>query len=169
MRTAPEQRQINEHVLDITFNAWDRHCTALINLLEALPETALHARALPSSPTIAEMFTHMHHERLISVQENAPEVNVAVPAIEWADVPDPKEVVVMLTESALAVRRAVETRLHAEQRFDKDFAHPTQLIAFLIFHEGYHHGQIKLALKAVNASLADDVVGQKIWDVWRAR
>lgn len=169
MNATPEQQHLNQRILEIAFDAWDRHCTALVNLLEALPETALHARALPSSPTIAEMFTHMHHERLISVQENAPEANVVVPTVEWADVPDPKAVVDMLVESAASVRRAVELRVHAGQRMDKDFAHPTQLMTFLIFHEGYHHGQIKLALKAVNASLPDDVVGLKIWDVWRAR
>jgi hypothetical protein len=36
----------------------------------------------------------------------------------------------------------------------------------MLWHEGYHHGQIKLALKAAGCPLADDVVGPVTWRVW---
>jgi hypothetical protein len=39
----------------------------------------------------------------------------------------------------------------------------------LIFHEGYHHGQIKLALKAAGRPLSDQDAGPLTWDVWRRR
>jgi uncharacterized damage-inducible protein DinB len=40
---------------------------------------------------------------------------------------------------------------------------------FLIFHEGCHHGQIKLALEAVGRPLPDADAGPVTWRVWRAR
>lgn len=156
-------------VLSALLDSWDRGNTALINLLGLLPPGGLDARAMPGSPTIAEMFTHMHHERMVSVLENAPEAAGEVPATEWRHEPDLHQIAAMLTESGKRVRDAVTRRVAAGQGLDRDFAHPIQLIAFLIFHEGYHHGQIKLALKAIGRAPADDEVGSRIWDVWRAR
>jgi hypothetical protein len=43
------------------------------------------------------------------------------------------------------------------------------MLQFLVFHESYHHGQIKLALKAAGMALDDEVAGPVSWDVWRAR
>ena len=75
----------------------------------------------------------------------------------------------MLSESARKVRDAVVARIEADRPMDKDFAHPIQLLQFLIFHEGYHHGQIKLALKAAGQPMPDAVAGPLTWQVWRAR
>jgi hypothetical protein len=36
----------------------------------------------------------------------------------------------------------------------------------MLWHEGYHHGQIKLALKASGRPLADEVAGPATWGVW---
>ena len=43
---------------------------------------------MAGSPTVAEMFTHMHHERMVSVLENVPESAVVVPDKEWNHEPD---------------------------------------------------------------------------------
>jgi uncharacterized damage-inducible protein DinB len=36
----------------------------------------------------------------------------------------------------------------------------------MIWHEGYHHGQIKLALKATGRPLTDQEAGRVTWDAW---
>ena len=36
----------------------------------------------------------------------------------------------------------------------------------MIWHEGYHHGQIKLTLKLAGQPLDDEDVGLVTWDVW---
>ena len=163
--TAARGRRTLAAILD----SWDRSNVALINLLRAIPNGGLDARAMAGSPTVAEMFTHMHHERMVSVLENVPECAGPVPAQEWQHEPDAERIAQMLLESGRRVREAVQRRVDAERDLDRDFAHPTQLLQFLIFHEGYHHGQIKLALKAAGCQIADEVVGTRIWDVWRAR
>ncbi len=65
----------------------------------------------------------------------------------------------MLAESGKRVRDAVQGRALADLSLDRDFAHPIQLLQFLIFHDGYHHGQIKLALKAAGSPIADEDAG----------
>ena len=36
----------------------------------------------------------------------------------------------------------------------------------MIWHEGYHHGQIKLALKLAGHPITDDEAGPVTWSVW---
>lgn len=156
-------------LLDALLDAWDRHQTALLNLLGALQEGGLGARAMEGSPTVAEMLTHVHHERMVSVLENAPEHAGEMPAGEWIDERDPGRIAEALTASAARVRGAVKARVEAGRGLDRDFAHPAQLLTFLIFHEGYHHGQIKLALKAAGCPMPDSEAGPLTWAVWRRR
>jgi methionine salvage enolase-phosphatase E1 len=53
----------------------------------------------------------------------------------------------LLNTSARAVRDAVKGKLEAGQEMDLHYDHPVLLLQPMIWHEGYHHGQIKLALK----------------------
>ena len=46
------------------------------------------------------------------------------------------------------------------------YDHPILLLQHMIWHEGYHHGQIKLALKATGRPMADEEAGPVTWDVW---
>jgi hypothetical protein len=36
----------------------------------------------------------------------------------------------------------------------------------MVWHEGYHHGQIKLALKATGRAIDDEEAGRVTWHVW---
>ena len=158
-----------QQLLDALLDSWDRNNVVLVNLLRAIPDGGLDARAMAGSPTVGEMFTHMHHERMVSVLENAPECAGQVPAQEWNPERDADCIAQMLDESGKRVRDAVQSRVEADRSLDQDFAHPIQLLQFLIFHEGYHHGQIKLALKAAGCPIADAEAGPLTWDVWRKR
>lgn len=169
MTLAHMKAETRRHLLHALLDSWDRSNTVLVNLLRAIPDGGLEARAMAGSPTVAEMFTHMHHERMVSVLENAPEHAGEVPAQEWSPERDPQRIAQMLEESAGRVREAVKGRTEAGRDLDLGFAHPVQLVQFLIFHEGYHHGQIKLALKAAGCPIADADAGPLTWDVWRAR
>jgi uncharacterized damage-inducible protein DinB len=156
-------------LLDAVVDSWDRHSRVLLNLLQLIPTHGLDARVREGSPTVSQMFMHMHHERMVSVLENAPEYAGTVPTEEWRHERDANQISEMLHESAKRVRDAVTGRIEANRNLDHDFAHPIQLLAFLIFHEGYHHGQIKSALKSAGCPIADADAGPVTWDVWRAR
>jgi uncharacterized damage-inducible protein DinB len=157
---------MDQLLLDALLNSWDRNNTILVNLLRALPEGGLEARAMDGSPTVAELFTHMRYVRLVFVFEAAPEFATNVPEEEWVAERDPERIAQTLNESAKTVRDAVMGRLEAGQAMDLHYDHPILLLQHMIWHEGYHHGQIKLALRAAGQAIEDDVAGPVTWGVW---
>jgi len=72
----------------------------------------------------------------------------------------------MLNDSAKAVRDAVQSRVEAGRGMDIHYDHPILLLQHMLWHEGYHHGQIKLALKVSGSPLLDEAAGPLTWDIW---
>jgi uncharacterized damage-inducible protein DinB len=46
------------------------------------------------------------------------------------------------------------------------YDHPILLLQHMLWHEGYHHGQMKLALKVAGRPLPDKEAGPLTWRVW---
>jgi uncharacterized damage-inducible protein DinB len=156
----------DQSLLEALLDSWDLNNAILLNLLRALPEGGLEARALSGSPSVAELFTHIHFVRLVFISEDAPEFARDLPEEEWMDERDPGRITQMLNDSAKAVRDAVRGRLEAGQDMNLHYDHPILLLQHMLWHEGYHHGQIKLALKATGRPLTDNEAGPVTWDVW---
>jgi uncharacterized damage-inducible protein DinB len=156
-------------LLEVLLDSWERNNTIMLNLLRSLPEGGLEVKAMASSPSVAQQFTHIHHERLVSVFEEAPEFARNVPDEEWRVEPDRDRIAQMLNDSAQAVRDAVRGRALAGRDMDLNYDHPILLLQLLLWHEGYHHGQIKLALKLAGHAISDDQAGPLTWDVWRKK
>ncbi|HMD33010.1 MAG TPA: DinB family protein [Candidatus Acidoferrales bacterium] len=161
MPDAPDQS-----LLEALLDSWDRNNTILLNLLRALPEGGLEARAMESSPSIAELFAHIHYVRLVFVFEDAPEFARELPKEEWVAEGDAGRIARMLDDSAKAVRDAVKGRLEAGRGMNLHYEHPVLLLQHMLWHEGYHHGQMKLALKIAGRPINDKEAGQVTWGVW---
>ena len=157
----PEQR-----LLEALLDSWNRNNTILLNLLRTLPQGALEVRAMDGSPSIAQLFTHIHFVRLIFVLEDAPEFAVELPKEEWAAERDPALIAQMLNGSAKAVRDAVASKVETRREMDLHYDHPILLLQHMIWHEGYHHGQIKLALKLAGRPISNEEAGPLTWSVW---
>jgi uncharacterized damage-inducible protein DinB len=153
-------------LLEALLESWDRNNTILLNLLRILPEGGLEARAMEDSPSVAEMFMHIHYVRLVFVSEDAPEFARPMPEGEWKAERDRSRIEQMLRESAKAVRDAVKGRLETGRGMDLHYDHPILLLQHMVWHEGYHHGQMKLALKAARRPLDDKTAGAGTWRVW---
>ena len=156
----------DRRLLDALLDSWDRNNTILVNLLRALPEATLEARAMDGSPSIGELFGHIHYVRLVFISEDAPEFGRTVPEEEWFVERDTERMTKMLNDSAMAVREAVKGRLEAGREMNLHYDHPILFLQHMIWHEGYHHGQIKLALKLAGHPMPDDQAGPLTWDVW---
>ena len=161
MSDAPDAR-----LLEALLDSWDRNNTILLNLLRALPEGGLEARAMEGSPSIAELFTHIPFVRLVFVFEDAPEFARALPASEWVAERDPERIAQMLNESAKVVRDAVKGRVEMGRDMDLHYDHPILLLQHMLWHEGYHHGQMKLALKLSGRPMTNEEAGPVTWGVW---
>ena len=157
---------VDEGLLEALLDSWDRNNTILVNLLRVLPEGGLTVRAVPDGPSVSELFTHMHSVRLVFVSEDAPEFATTLPASEWVDERDPGRIANLLDASAKVVRDAVRGRLEAGRPMDLHYDHPILLLQHMIWHEGYHHGQIKLALKVAGRPISDQQAGPGTWGVW---
>src|SRR5262249_54439624 len=114
----------DRRLLEALLDSWDRGNAILLNLLRALPEGGLEARAMEGSPTIAELLTHIHYVRLVLVSEDAPELARDLPEAEWVDERDPDRIARMLSDSAEVVREAVESRVEADRDMDRHYDHP---------------------------------------------
>lgn len=153
-------------LLDALLDSWDRNNRILVNLLRALPADAMELRAADGSPTVAQLFMHIHYVRLVFVEEDAREFAKPVPQDEWSAGADRDRLATLLNESAAVVRDAVKGRLQAGRDMDQHYDHPILMLQHMIWHEGYHHGQIKLALKAAGRPLDDKEIGKVTWGVW---
>jgi uncharacterized damage-inducible protein DinB len=153
-------------LLETLLDSWDRNNTILVNLLRAIPKASLEVRAMQGSPSVAELFGHVHYVRLVFVSEDAPELAVDVPEKEWVAEPDLERMAQLLNSSAKAVREAVKSRVEAGRGMDIHYDHPILLLQHMIWHEGYHHGQIKLVLKLSAQPMSNEEAGPLTWRVW---
>jgi methionine salvage enolase-phosphatase E1 len=109
---------------------------------------------------------HIHYVRLVFVVEDAPEFAKPLPEGEWRTERDRDRIAGMLDDSAKVVREAVAGRLQSGREMDRHYDHPLLMLQHMVWHEGYHHGQIKLALKAAGRPFDDEEIGAVTWDVW---
>ncbi len=72
----------------------------------------------------------------------------------------------MLNDSAKAVRDAVKSGVEAGRDMNLHYDHPILLLQHMLWHEGYHHGQMKLALKMTGRPMTDEEAGPVTWGVW---
>jgi uncharacterized damage-inducible protein DinB len=161
MSNAPDQS-----LLEALLDSWDRNNTIIVNLLGVLPEGGLETRAMPGSPSVAEMFTHIHYVRLIFISEDTPEFSGELPKEEWVAERDPVRIADMLNYSAKVVRDAVKSRVETNRDMELHYDHPILFLQHMLWHEGYHHGQIKLALKLAGRPIANEEAGPLTWRVW---
>ena len=157
---------LEQPLLEALLDSWDRNNTILLNLLRALPDGGLEVRAMEGSPSVAEMFTHIHYARLVFVFEDAPEFARELPKEEWATELDPGRIADMLNNSVKAVRDAVKSRVETGREMNLHYDHPILLLQHMLWHEGYHHGQMKLALKMAGRPMTDKEAGPVTWGVW---
>ena len=156
----------DESLLEALLDSWDRNNTILVNLLRAVPEDGMEARATEGSKTVAEMFLHIHGTRQFVLSEDAPEFAGEPLKQGWRETRDPDRIAEMLNESARALREAVKTRVESGKQMLVRYDHPILLLQHMVWHEGYHHGQIKLVLKAMGRPLDDEEIGRVTWHLW---
>jgi uncharacterized damage-inducible protein DinB len=155
-------QELVTQLLDI----WDRNNAIMLNLLKLLPAGALSVRALPHSPTIGQQLMHLYYIRLAHVEEATPRYAVPVPEEEWPYEDNAERLAGLFAESASVVRGALAAHLESGEPTDLHYDSPLIMLMHLIWHEAYHHGQIKLTLKLAGMALPDEPTGIMTWGVW---
>jgi len=153
-------------VLEPLLDSWDRNNAITVNLLRAVTPDAMDFTPVDGSPSIGQLFMHMHYVRLIFVEEDAPEFAGETPKGEWSVERDRDRLIKMLNDSAAVVRDAVRNRIESHREMLRHYDHPLLMLQHLIWHEGYHHGQIKLTLKMAGRPFEDEKIGPLTWAIW---
>jgi uncharacterized damage-inducible protein DinB len=171
MSNTPDQT-----LLKAILDSYERSNTILLNLLQALPEGGLDARAHPKSPTVAVHFAHMQSTRRYFLNDTAPEFASAIESLMSTldDVQiaehDLGRIAQQLTASARAICELVKARVQSGQPIKGEhvtYDHPILLLQHMLWHEGYHVGQIKLALKSIGFVMNEEQEESTIWALWR--
>lgn len=166
----------DQSVLQALLDSYQRNNTILLNLLRALPEGSLEARAMEGSPSVAVQFSHIHQVRLFWLTQTAPEFAENLAQLfgkegeDWIAERDPWRIEEGLKHSAQAVCDAVKSRLESGQAMKGEHAsydHPVLFLQHMLWHEGYHFGQMKLALKAAGQVWSDEEEEKLVWGLWR--
>jgi uncharacterized damage-inducible protein DinB len=169
-------QQNDQRVLEALLDSWARGNTILVNLLRALPPGGLEASAMAGSLSVAVQFSHVHHTRLYFLHQIAPELAANLEPLFRKDGEDriaerdPERIARALNASAQAVGQAVNTSLETGQTLKGDhvtYDHPVLFLQHMLWHEGYHVGQIKLALKTLGFTMSEEQEEETIWGVWR--
>src|SRR5258708_18370481 len=105
-----QDENLLEALLEALLDSWDRNNTILVNLLRAVPEGGLEARAVEGSKTVAEMFLHIHGTRWFVVSEDAPEFAGEPLEKGWRETRDVDRLAQMLNDSADRGRAALKSR-----------------------------------------------------------
>ncbi len=175
MSTESNKDVLNQHLLEALLDSWDRNNAIMVGVLRALPAGGLEARATKDSPCVAQLFMHVRYARICTVVENVLEFAAAHPDVgvpdneEWVDERDADRLECLLNESARVVRDAVKMALESSQPLTGmyiSYPHPVLLLQHMLWHEGYHVGQMKLALKATGYAMTDEQAGPVTWGVW---
>ena len=126
----------DQGLMEALLDSWDRNNTILVNLLRAVPVDGLEARAMEGSPSVAEMFTHMHFVRLVFVFEDAPEFGGSLPEKEWVAERDVERIAAMLNQSAKVVRDAVKSMVERGGEMKMHYDHPILFLQHMIGMRG---------------------------------
>lgn len=167
---------MNDSVLEALLDSFQRNNTILLNLLWALPEGGMDARALEGSLSVGEQFAHIQNTRLFWLEQVAPEFWEGQTQLfskdgdDWIAERHPQRIEEALRASAQAVCDAMKGRLETGQPMKGEHAsydHPVLFLQHMLWHEGYHFGQIKLALKAAGHVWSDEQEEKVVWSLWR--
>lgn len=166
----------SDNLLEALIDSYQRGNTILINLLYALPEGGLEASPMTGSMPVAAQFAHIQNTRLFWLNQVTPEFATNVTQLfqqdgqDWVAERDPIRIAEALNASAKAVGEAVKNRLETKQPMKGEHAsydHPVLFLQHMLWHEGYHFGQIKLALKAAGQVWNEEQEEKIVWSLWR--
>ncbi len=135
-------------------------------LLQAIPPDALGGVSASKGRSVGAMFAHLHNTRLMWLDAAAKDLRAGLAKIEKDQTGDPTFLRESLDASAAAidelVRRAIEGG-----RILGFKGPPAAFVGYLIAHDGYHWGEIGIAL-AQSGHPLDRKTAYGLWE-WGVR
>ncbi len=145
---------------------WQIHNRINLYLLDAVAPNALTGTAASKGRTVAQLFAHIHNNRVSWLEAAAPELMQGLAKIKKEEAADKPLLRQSLEESGLAVEELLKRGL-AGGRIKGFKPHTVAFIGYLIAHEAYHHGEIGVTLTQSGHPL-DKKIAYGMWE-WGVR
>lgn len=159
-------------VIDQLLDSWERQASMVASVAELLTEENRGLKANNATMTLDQQFCHIHkvrHGWLWAVsKEHEALLGSVYTNVNGQEQPiaDLDEIRNQLAISAKAVRDAAEVGLKAGGKFGP-YDNALLFIQHMVWHEGYHVGQIYSGL--LSSGLEPDEMWEEkhIWELWR--
>lgn len=153
--------------LDGLLLAWDRQQAMVLDLLDAVSDDHMSLRALEGRMTIGEHFQHIAQVRMYwlgQIASKNPGADITMPRLSFDGSREGMRQA--LEESHTAVRGYLVQALGTEANA-APYDHPALFFGHMLWHEGWHVGQIDLALERGGAELSEEWAERALWERWR--
>lgn len=135
-------------------------------ILASITPHALAATAGGKGRSVGSMFAHLHNSRLMWLDAAAKDLAAGVSKVEKVDTGDRDLLARSLEASGEAMAELVRRAL-AGKRITGFKRSPAAFVGYLVAHDGYHWGEIGIALNQGGVPL-DRTVAYGMWE-WGVR
>lgn len=131
---------------DPLLETWAINGRVVLYVLDAAAEAGLTGSGATRGRSVSEMFAHIHNVRLMWLQSAAPDLSGNLAKLEKGAAGDKATLARALTDSASAIGQ-MQSRALPSGKVKGFKPHAAAFVGYLISHEGYHLGEIAVALQ----------------------
>ena len=158
-------------IQQMLLDSWDRQARIVLSVAELVTEQNKDTKPTPDGMPLYEQLAHIHSVRRYWLSELDSEAAENLPASYlggWKDpINDLPKLNEMLKLSASAVHSCLETALSSNGTTWGAYDNPVLYLQHMIWHEGWHVGQIFQALRACCEAPTGEWEEQHVWGEWR--
>lgn len=159
---------------EMLLDSWDRQCQIVDAVAGRVTQQNRNAKPSPDGFSLAEQLCHMHGVRRHFLSQVAPHLfdKLGNSSIDDEGTPHPDLGVLRqnLRESGVAVREAVKEGLGRGGPMRGEtvtYDSPVLFLQHMIWHDGWHVGQIMLALRLNGEEPPEEWEEAELWGRWR--
>lgn len=162
------------NVFEALVESWDRQARIIDSLAELVTEKNRKIAPGEDRLELDRQLCHIHLARKGWLKQASPThleglgtVMVQVSEDDWQANPDLEVIREQVRLSAKAVRDAFTDAVAAGKETLEPYDHPVLFLQHMLWHEGWHAGQIILALRNAGEEPTEEWEEKHIWELWR--
>lgn len=160
---------------EIAIDVWNRQCRMLDSYANLVTEANKHLSANDQAMPLGKQLAHVQLVRYDWLGSVAPDLQEPLDYCfrevdgNWFPLDDLDEVRRQLKLSAAAVKEAYLRGERENQVPFGPYDHPYIFLQHMLWHEGWHVGQISLALRVHGLDPGDAWEEEHVWELWRGK
>ncbi len=159
--------------IEAMFVSWDRQCRILDNIAALVDGGNRKSKPHPERMTLDMQLCHVHETRYWWLGQTNKEFQgrlgdvVRQDGDDWVPVDDLGQIRDQLRVSGQAVKDCVEDAVAKGIQPLGGYDHPVLFLEHMVWHEGWHVGQMMLCLVNAGQEPSDEWEEANVWGLWR--